>query len=101
MAFPETPQMQRGAEIDLQSAVMELLPKTGSVEVQRDTPGREHPTHTHPTHETLLIIDGEIKFEYGQHATCRSGDRLLLPLGTEHSSVAGPNGCLYVIGLHE
>lgn len=102
MEFPDAPEILRGQQIDMRSAVLDLLPETGSVEVQRDTPGRKHPTHTHPTHETLLIIDGEIQFEYGgQSETCRSGDRLLLPVGIEHSSVAGPDGCLYVIGLHE
>jgi FPC/CPF motif-containing protein YcgG len=94
------PEIVRGERVELEPAVMELLPTTGSVEVQRDTPGREHPTHTHPTDETLLIVDGSITFRYGdQQATCTSGDHLLLPEGTEHSSVAGEEGCVYVIAL--
>lgn len=94
------PEIVRGEGVGLEPAVMELLPTTGSVEVQRDTPGREHPTHTHPTDETLLIVDGSITFRYGdKQATCTSGDRLLLPEGTEHSSVAGEEGCVYVIAL--
>lgn len=95
-----TPEILRGEDVELRTAVMELLPETGSVEVQRDTPGREHTTHTHPTDETLLIVDGTITFSYAdQEATCTSGDRLLLPAGVEHSSVAGEQGYLYIIAL--
>ncbi|HEX6289366.1 MAG TPA: cupin domain-containing protein [Herpetosiphonaceae bacterium] len=94
-------QIVRGSSLSLEEAVMELLPPTGSVEVQRDTPGREHPTHTHPTDETLLIIKGQITFTVGDRSEqCGPGDRLLLPKGTLHSSVAGPEGCLYIIALH-
>ncbi|PGR70381.1 YqcI/YcgG family protein [Bacillus cereus] len=90
----------QGLNISLEDAVMELLPETGSVEVQRDTPRREHKTHTHPTDETLLIIEGEITFyANGESVKCNSGDRILLPAGTEHSSIAGENGCLYIIAL--
>ncbi|QIN84428.1 cupin domain-containing protein [Rubrobacter tropicus] len=94
------PEIVRGGGVELEMAVMELLPETGSVEVQRDTPGREHETHTHPTDETLLIVDGSITFRYDdEEAACTSGDRLLLPEGTKHSSVAGEEGCVYVIAL--
>lgn len=90
----------RGRAMGMEEAVMELLPRTGSVEVQRDTPFREHPTHTHPTDETLLILDGSISFSVGEDALhCGPGDRLLLPEGTPHGSVAGPDGCLYLIAL--
>lgn len=89
-----------GEPIGLEEAVFKLLPKTGSVEVQRDTPGREHKTHTHPTDETLLIVGGDITFFVdGEEIHCTSGDRILLPAYTEHSSIAGENGCLYIIAL--
>ena len=79
---------------------MKLLPKTGSVEVQRDTPHREHKTHTHSTNETLLIISGEITFAVsGENINCTSGDRILLTAETVHSSIAGKDGCLYIIAL--
>lgn len=100
MQAKKVPQVRRGDPVSLEEAVMELLPETGSVEVQRDTPGREHVTHAHPTDETLLIVKGSITFSYGDRkATCTSGDRLLLPNGTEHSSVAGDQGSLYIIAL--
>ena len=92
--------LQRGTPIALEEAVMKLLPETGSVEVQRDTPYREHKTHTHPTNETLLIISGDIAFTVGSKTiNCSSGYRALLPSETVHSSIAGKNGCLYILAL--
>ena len=92
--------MIEGDPISLESAVKSLLPQTGAVEVQRDTPEREHKTHTHPTDETLLIVDGGITFTAnGKRFHCRSGDRILLPAKTVHSSIAGEGGCLYAISL--
>ncbi|MCK5905587.1 MAG: cupin domain-containing protein [Gammaproteobacteria bacterium] len=92
--------LQEGSPVTMEQAVMKLLPETGSVEVQRDTPHREHKTHTHPTNETLLIISGEITFTVdGENITCTSGDRILLTSETFHSSVAGKDGCLYIIAL--
>jgi FPC/CPF motif-containing protein YcgG len=82
----------------LEEAITELLPPTGSVEVQYDTPFRVHEQHHHPVDETLHIIQGEITFEYESTlVTCSSGDRLLLPAMTPHRSKAGKDGCLYAI----
>ena len=94
------PRIVRGAPLELRQSIAHLLPpnKTNAIEVQFDLPNREHKTHQHPTDETLLIVEGEITFHWGaEQSTCRPGDRLLLPLGTPHSSVAGDNGCLYLI----
>ncbi len=83
---------------NLKEIVIELLPPTGSVEVQYDTPFRVHEQHHHPVNETLHIIHGEITFEYeGISVTCSSGDRLILPAMTLHRSKAGKDGCLYAI----
>jgi len=90
--------LETGNKITLEDAVYELLPKTGSVEVQRDTPNREHPWHLHPSNETLLIVNGKITFSYKKETiTCTSGDRILLPKNTEHASIASSAGCLYII----
>lgn len=92
------PTIERGPALALEAAVTTLLPTTGSVEVQVDSPGREHPTHWHSTPETLLVVDGDILFAWGDYEVrAHSGDRLLLPQGVEHRSVAGVSGCLYVI----
>lgn len=85
-------------ETDLKRVVADLLPPTGSVEVQYDSPFRSHLTHFHPVDETLHIIKGAISFEYkGKTVECKPGDRLLLPANTPHLSTAGSDGCLYVI----
>jgi uncharacterized protein len=105
MTAVTAPQIRTGLPLGLSEAVHSLLPPTGSVEVQRDTPGREHAEHEHPTDETLLIIDGDITFWWRdaagqrQEAGASPGDRLLLPAGTRHGSVAGDGGCLYIIAL--
>lgn len=86
---------QKGSPVTMEQAVMALLPETGSVEVQRDAPHKEHKTHTHLVNETLLIIVGEITFTVGDNQmTCTSGDRILLTANTPHSSRAGGNGCI-------
>jgi quercetin dioxygenase-like cupin family protein len=64
----------------------------------RDAPGEVTAAHTHPTPETLVVVEGEITFRAGEvEVTCRPGDRFLLPAETPHESVAGPDGCLYLI----
>lgn len=78
--------------------INELLPPTGSVELQKDTPFRHHPQHGHKTDETLHIVEGSITFYVGENEYfCQPGDRLLLPAHTKHSSTAGEQGCLYFI----
>ena len=105
MTTVAAPEIRPGRALPLADAVHTLLPPTGSVEVQRDTPGREHAEHQHPTPETLLIVDGAITFWWRdadgqrQEAPAGPGDRLLLPAGTRHGSVAGDQGCVYVIAL--
>lgn len=97
----KSPRVVSGAPVTLEKAVLELLPQEGSVEVQRDPPGFTHAPHTHSTDETLLIVSGSITFDCaGQLLECASGDRLLLPEGTVHSSRAGANGCTYIIACH-
>lgn len=92
--------IEEGIPISLEAAVYSLLPETGSVEVQRDTPERHHAKHTHPTHEILLIVSGSITFHLGEDDyVCTSGDRLYLPVNTLHASTAGEKGCLYVISI--
>lgn len=78
--------------------VQALLPPTGSLEIQRDTPFRQHDWHTHASDETLHILEGGMEFETEQaHTTVQPGDRILLPARTVHRSRAGSHGCLYVI----
>lgn len=92
------PRVVKGTPISLEAAIYSLLPETGSVEVQRDTPHRVHDMHLHPTDEILLIVSGAIEFAFGDlKEVCESGDRLILPANTGHSSIALDKGCIYVI----
>ncbi len=100
MEMFEKSHVLRGTPISLETAVYSLLPETGSVEIQRDTPGRHHATHTHPTDEILLIVSGNITFHLGhEDHVCTSGDQLYLSTPTKHASTAGEKGCLYVIAI--
>lgn len=94
LQYTITPTQNEG----LEEVVANMLPPTGSVEVQYDTPFRIHPEHVHHVDETLHIIQGAITFLYSGHSVeCKPGDRLLLPANTPHASKAGKDGCLYVI----
>ena len=95
--FNRSPQIVEKRRVPLDSVLMELLPPQGSVEVQRDAPGHRHEPHTHPVDELICVVDGVITFRAGKELTCTPGDRLLLPAGTVHESVAGSTGCVYVI----
>ncbi|QPC46001.1 YqcI/YcgG family protein [Mangrovibacillus cuniculi] len=100
-AFDEAA-FERNVGGTLQEVVDSLLPVegTGYVEVQTDAPNKAHPSHTHPTNEILHILNGSITFTVDDVETeCFPGDRIYLPKGTVHSSVSGPEGCLYVIAI--
>ncbi len=92
--------IDRGVGGPLEEIIIELLPikGTGYVEVQKDEPLKAHPSHTHPTNEILHILEGSISMEVGgQLVTCEEGDRIYLPKDTLHGSLAGVEGCMYVI----
>ena len=92
--------IEQGAARELDDAVRALLPAQGSVEVQRDAPGRWHPLHTHPVNEILHIVTGSMEFHvHGERHHALPGATIKLPAGTPHSSVAGPGGCVYLIAM--
>lgn len=85
---------------DQASLVRTLLPKQGSIEIQHDQSGKEHAWHTHPTDETLVILEGSVRFysEQGERV-CTRGDVINLPVGVRHGSVALDNGAIYLIAM--
>ena len=86
---------------NLVSLIEKLLPDQGAIEVQRDVPGKEHPWHTHETDETLVIIDGSVRFYWDQgEKVCEKGTVISLPAGTLHGSVALDDGATYLIAFH-
>lgn len=85
---------------DQGSLVRKLLPHQGSIEVQHDQGGKEHAWHTHPTDETLVILEGSVRFysEQGERV-CERGDVINLPVGVRHGSVALEGGAVYLIAM--
>ena len=76
-------------EFSIDPAILELLPRQGSVELQRDSAGKIHHFHTHPVDEILMIISGRLNFIWeGGERVCRAGDTIILPAGTLHQSEA-------------
>jgi len=85
-------------EFSLDSAILELLPEQGSIELQHDAAGKVHRFHTHPVDEILMIISGRLNFIWdGGERIVGAGDTILLPAGTLHQSEALEGGAVYAI----
>ena len=85
---------------DAAGLIAKMLPRQGSIEVQHDQPGKEHAWHTHPTDETLVILEGSVRFYFeGGERICRSGDVIHLPAFKRHGSIALDDGCVYLIAM--
>jgi quercetin dioxygenase-like cupin family protein len=63
-------------------------------------PGDRYEQHTHAYHKLLYCTSGSIDFILGdgRTLTLRRGDRMLLPAGTRHAALVGPDGCACVEG---
>lgn len=86
---------------ELSPLIEQLLPDQGAIEVQRDVPGKEHAWHTHETDETLVIINGSVRFYWeGGEKVCGRGTVISLPAGTLHGSTALEDGATYLIAFH-
>jgi quercetin dioxygenase-like cupin family protein len=76
-------------EFAIDPAIIALLPTQGSIELQRDAPGKVHAFHTHPVDEILVVISGRLNFSWdGGERVCNPGDTIFLPAGTVHQSEA-------------
>jgi len=85
---------------NLRPLIEQLLPDQGSIEVQRDVAGKEHAWHSHDTDETLVIIDGKVRFYWDQgEKICEPGTVISLPAGMMHGSVALEGGATYLIAF--
>ncbi|MDJ0627710.1 MAG: cupin domain-containing protein [Rhodobacter sp.] len=86
---------------DLKELVYRCLPEQGAVEVQNDVPGKEHAWHVHDTDETLIILEGSVRFYWTDNeAVCTSGDVIVLPRHARHGSVALEDGAKYIIAFN-
>lgn len=63
-------------------------------------PGDRYGEHDHPYEKILYCLDGSIDFILGdgRRLSLAPGDRLVIPPGTRHSAVVGPDGCTCVEG---
>lgn len=64
-------------------------------------PGDRYGAHSHAYEKILYCTGGSITFVLeGEKRSLelRSGDRLVLPPGTIHSAVVGPQGCACIEG---
>lgn len=87
---------------DLRPLIKKLLPDQGAIEVQRDVAGKEHVWHTHDTDETLVILEGNVRFYWDQgEMLCGPGTVISLPAGMAHGSVALDGGATYLIAFHQ
>lgn len=81
--------------------ISKTLPDQGCVEVQRDVPGKEHIWHRHKTDETIVVLDGSLRFYWEQgDRLCFPGDVISLPAGSLHGSQALDDGATYLIAFH-
>jgi quercetin dioxygenase-like cupin family protein len=87
---------------DLPRLIDRFLPDQGCVEIQRDVEGKEHAWHRHETDETLLILNGSLRFYWDQGEQIGyPGAVICLPAGMLHGSVALEGGATYMIAFHQ
>jgi quercetin dioxygenase-like cupin family protein len=65
-----------------------------------NAPGDTYPEHEHSYTKVLYCTRGSIDFILagGERIPMRPGDRLVLPPGTRHSALVGPEGCACIEG---
>lgn len=64
-------------------------------------PGERYAGHAHATTKVLVCAEGSITFLVGDERTpveLRAGDGFVLPAGTPHAAVVGPEGCTCLEG---
>lgn len=64
-------------------------------------PGDRYAPHSHGYEKVLYCVEGSIRFQLesgGGTLDLEAGDRMVLPPGTVHSAVVGPQGCTCIEG---
>jgi quercetin dioxygenase-like cupin family protein len=71
------------------------LPETAVAERWEANSHETFAEHYHPHDKTLWCEEGEITFTIDEETLVfKKGQTFVLPAGTRHSAVAGPNGCV-------
>lgn len=83
-----------------ESALRSALEAEGlEVHTWRDPADRIYCDHHHERDESLWLVRGSMLLRIEEREyRLGPGDRLLLPAGLLHSSRAGPDGAMYLIG---
>jgi quercetin dioxygenase-like cupin family protein len=62
-------------------------------------PGDRYAEHAHPYEKVLYCVEGSITFNLrDRDIRLGPGDRMVLPPGTSHGAVVGPQGCTCIEG---
>ncbi|MCA0400050.1 MAG: cupin domain-containing protein [Proteobacteria bacterium] len=86
---------------DISALITKTLPNQGCIEVQRDVPRKEHVWHQHKVDETIVVLDGSLRFYWSEgECLCFPGDVISLPAGSPHGSEALDDGATYLIAFH-
>ena len=65
----------------------------------QDQPGTVYPPHAHKDRVSFYITKGGLRFNFGTETIeVNEGERFDVPVGKEHSAVAGSKGCSFVVG---
>lgn len=81
--------------------IRRTLPDQGKVTIQRDVSGKEHVWHRHESDETIVVLEGGLRFYWDEgECYCRRGDVISLPAGKIHGTVALNGGAVYLIAWH-
>jgi quercetin dioxygenase-like cupin family protein len=89
-----------GGDAPAEAALRRQLEREGfRVFSWHDAPAASYSPHAHDHDESLWVVAGQITFGAGgQELRLGPGDRLMLPRGTVHTAIAGPEGATYLIG---
>ncbi len=89
-----------GDEPDERSIEARIRHEARDVYGWSNAPGDRYAQHAHGYTKLLYCTRGSIDFALadGRTLALRPGDRMVLPAGTRHSAVVGPDGCACVEG---
>ncbi|TSC62068.1 MAG: hypothetical protein G01um101448_181 [Parcubacteria group bacterium Gr01-1014_48] len=73
-----------------------------NVSIFRSEPNMVFGMHTHNEHTVHVILLGELIItDQNSMKTIPAGGRIEFPVGTTHSAMAGPGGCVFVLGVRK
>ena len=89
---------------DLEELMTRLRVEAAGCYSWSNGPGDRYAAHSHGYEKVLYCVDGSITFTLeaeGKRLELKAGDRMVLPTGTSHSAVVGPEGCTCIEGRRQ